>query len=173
MRYLTEPVQERQYDLRYVSRLTPEEIRRRLAEKTVPFKPHKANSNPLLLQHKENGDFYLISSGYHHYIETFGIAHMHLEPRPGSGDTVIYGEWKEKMQEKQRMRDLVIVFLLLFAFALLHPLLSLDIYDTGRNALLSAAVSIVIALIVRSTAPKYRIEEKAKLQAFIEANLLD
>jgi len=170
---LTEPAQEGQYDLRYVSRLTPEEIRARLAEKTVPYHPRKANCNPLLLHPQENGDFYLISSGYHYFIDTFGIALVHLEPRPGSGDTIINGTWEKKVITKLPMWDVLVLTLLVALLVLVQIIFPMDIHALIRGGLSGIAGTLIAKLIAHFTAPKYRIEEKAKLQAFIEANLLD
>ncbi len=86
-----------EYDLRYVSRLTPEEIRARLAEKTVPYHPRKASANPLLLHPQQNGDFYLVSTGHHYLVEACGIALLHLDTQLDSGDTVIEGVWQKRL----------------------------------------------------------------------------
>ena len=169
----TEPAVGQQYDLRYLSQLTPEEIRARLEEGTVPYHPRKARKSPLLLHPQENGDFYLISSGYHYYAQTYGIALLHPVPRPGSGDTVIYGTWEKRIKEKRKPENFLIILLLLGALVVLHQLFALDVRDTIREYLIGTAVAIAISLIVHFTAPKHQQEEQRNLRNFIETNLLE
>lgn len=173
MKQRIEPAAERPYDLRYVSRLTPEEIRARLEEQTKPYRPQITHKAPLLLFPWENGDRYLISTGYHRYPLAFGIALLHLEPRPGAGDTVIYGAWKKKVPVKRRVWDFVIPILCLAALIVLHQVWDVNPFETIRNWLIATAAGIIISVIIRFTSPKYRVEERQKLRDFIETNLLD
>ena len=173
MRQLNEPEQEREYDLRYLSPLTPKEIRARLAEKTVPYHPRKAPSNPLLLHPQENGGFYLVSTGHHYFIDTFGIALLHLEPQSDTGDTVIKGNWQKEVPMKRPLRDVLILALLVALLVLVQIIFPMDIHALIRGGLGGIAGSLSTKVIVHFTAPKYRVVEQKKLQTFIETNLLD
>ncbi len=168
-----EPATGQDYDLRYVSRLTPEEIRARLATQTEPYHPRKSNSNPLLLHPQDNGTFYLVSTGYHYLIDTFGIALMHLELRPGSGDTVIKGSWEKNVPMKLPLWNALVLPLLVALLVLVQIRFPMDIHSLIRGSLSGLAGVLIVRVTARFTAPKYRVEEQKKLQTFIESTLLE
>lgn len=169
----TKPATGRQYDLRYVSQLSPEELRARLEEQTLPYDPWGLRKKSLVLRHLEGGDFNLISPGGHHHVKSFGIALVHLEPRPSCRDTVLYVTWEKNLKEKRRPRDLLLIPLLLGILTAPHWLFGTGLRDSIQSYLGSAIVTLAIALFVHLISPDNRAEERKKLQTFIEQTLLE
>lgn len=169
----TEPTPGQDHDLCYISRLAPEGIRARLAEQTKPYQPNLTQVRPLLLKELDNGDFYLVSTGYHYFMEACGIALLHLAQGQGGGETVIEGDWKKKVPFKPRTRDVLILILGMALLVLLQFISPMDIHGYLRGILCGFAGGLGAKIIVHFTAPKYRVEEQKKLQTFIEQNLLD
>jgi hypothetical protein len=169
----TEPAAEQQYDLHYVSQLTPEEIRVRVIEKTVPYHPRKVRKSPWLLHHQEDGDFYFVSTGHHYFFTACGIALLHLEPLPDSGNTVIVGLWKKKVPMKLSAWNILPLILLATLLALLQFIFPLNVHDTILVYLSSIAGGLSVTAITHFNSPPYQQQEQRNLRNFIEENLLE